>query len=329
MNLRKKIENYLLLEFAYSWFGHLNFAVDKKMLLESHGSVSGIDDYVNAFEKKIEINTKEMTMFGSDSIVFTVTKEDFPFDTFFDVFDCQVNIKVADNDLNGVSGGYVDRYSGFYDGKYVVKMYINYSGPLVDASWKCGKFFSHEITHAYEDYGRNTKGGESFEDYKERTGYSNIARQLVYGNDNDLKTAISNVLYYISDTEIRASVAEMRREIQHGIRFVHNNDDAMELLNRTSAWENYEYVEDVYVTLYDRLNKKEYENFRKNVISCFNELTGYNAKTYNQVVKYIGKQVRKFGNKIFDNGVKMLSDEMSKIMESTMLTIRGKKTPLK
>ena len=329
MNLKKEIENYLLLEFAYSWFGHLNFMIDKKMLLESHGSIPGIDDYVNAFEKRVENEIKEMSNFNSDRIIFTVTKEDFLFDTFFDAFDCQVNIRVDNSESKDVNGGYVNKYSGFYGGKYFVKMYVNYTGPIVDAQWKCGKFFSHEITHAYEDYSREVKGGESFEDYKKRTGYSNIAQQLVYGDGNDIKTVISNVLYYISDTEIHASIGEMRREIQQGVRFVHNNNEAMELLNRTSAWENYEYTEDAYTTLYTMSNRKEYDDFRKKVVTSFNDLTGYNAKTYNQVVKYIGKQVRKFGEKIFDNGVKMLCDEMSKIMESTMLTIRGKKLPIK
>ena len=328
MNLKRKIENYLLLEFTYSWFGHLNFMVNKKALLESHGSVNGIDDYVTALERKIEGKVKEMKTYDSDSIVFAITRDDFPFDTFFDVFDCQISIKDGKDNVKGISGGYSDKGSGLVDGKYVVKMYINYFGPSIDAPWKCGQYFSHEITHAYESYCRETKGGESFDDYMDRTGYRNITTQFVYGDERELKTAISNVLYYVSDAEIHALVGEMRKEIQHGIKFVHNNEEAMELLEKTTAWENYEYAEDTYMTLYSRLDGEKYDNFRAQVVSCFNELTGFNARTYNQVVKYIGKQVRKFGKKIFDNGVKMLGDEMNKIMETTMLTIRGKRIPL-
>lgn len=328
MNLKKKIENYILLEFAYSWFGHLNFMVDKKVLLESHGSISQIDDYVTSFEKVVEENIKQMKAHDSDSLIFSMKRDDFPFDTFFDIIDCQVSIKESNDETEGISGGYVDSKSGLFDGKYTVKIYIIYAGPIIDAPWKCGQYFSHEITHAYESYSRKMKGGESFEEYKERTGQENVVTQLFYGNEKDIKTTIANVLYYVSDAEIHASVAEMRREIQHGIRFVNNNQDATELLYRTTAWENYEYSEGIYNTLYSYRTNEKYNDFRNCVIVSFNELTGYNARTYNQVVKYIGKQVRKFGKKIFDNGVKMLGDEMNKIMKETMITIRGKRTPI-
>ena len=97
--------------------------------------------------------------------------------------------------------------------------------------------FAHELTHAYEEFKRMESGSESMFDYARRIGYAkNTDRN--YSSDT-IRQAISNLVYYTTEFEIRAYVASIYGALKKNIDKIKNSTDAFEIIKNSTIYRNY------------------------------------------------------------------------------------------
>lgn len=161
----------------------------------------------------------------------------------------------------------------------------------------------HELTHAYEDYNRFVNNKESLANVARRIGYTN--NQL--GTYNGLKQMISFLLYYITDFERNAYVAQMQGELNiQNIRFT-SIDKIIEFLKNTEVYKNYQKIMD-YV---DGIITLQNDDIKKQIMKYAEELSEYHFNTFNQFCSFLinkkNKIERKFNTNIPKNAYNTLN----------------------
>ena len=144
----------------------------------------------------------------------------------------------------------------------------------------------HELTHAYEDYNRRINGKTSLSDKAIETGY--YLNKSV-GNYDFEKKYVSFILYYLTDFEVNAHLAQLKGELQNCDKHFVSIQQIINFLKEKDIYKRYNVIK-TYIDFFSSITDEESQ---KIVLEWVKELSELKFRTYQNFIKYINKKYEK------------------------------------
>lgn len=338
--MEKEFLKHLYIEFRYGNYPNgdkqLFESSWKNKLWEEHGVMNNMDSYIDSILNAINTQIKNWSGTEEQSFVVSITRQDFPFETFFDEIELNVYITLVPNSNNCRYGGsYLSGKSGWVKNKYVVLIpKISASGGLQPILSRLRVTIAHELTHAYEDYCRRRltrqkdgtfkqSGDDIWTATRKIGGF--IATDMANGKYDFLKFSkdIGDFIYFTNKSEINAYVAQTKEELIPLMRTVNNSQDAFNAIKNTSVYADIEKSKEILNALIeiDTTDTNIYDEIKNSVILAFNKtrekdivekMRGFGkvttANNFHQVVKILAKKFNKLESQYIKQVSKMAFD---------------------
>ena len=171
----------------------------------------------------------------------------------------------------------------------------------------------YELLHAYEDYQRRINGKPSIMDASLTNGY--YGAKALIGNKDNIKAVVADVIYRLTSFERNAYISQLCSEIENGNQ-IFSREDVFDNIKKSHAYGDYKRLKNNVAAL----NLLTAENDRKSVIDAYNEAISKSQQlnsslkevsTYNQFLKVINSNWRKFDKKFRTNCDKMVFDVLN------------------
>ena len=297
--IAKKLKSHLFLEFKKTLISNdsLNFLKEnKQILLEKHGIIPNLDAYWKALYDELE------TMKPNKNGDFIINSN-----IFYDIENCPfygVYIKIHLNESNDKPNS-----NGYYypstlntlknsDDKIFLKIYIEVEGTNFNFLAPLRRTFSHELTHAYEDYMRIKNNAHNLNHIISNTNYRKVNSINTYLLD--VRNVITSVIYFFSEMEANALIPSIRGEILPYIKKCSNMNDVFNILKKNTR---YSYIKRVEKKLIGLI-----EGADENTLKIWNEITEDNIQSVNGLKRILKYRYLKIANHITTQLSKMLYD---------------------
>lgn len=271
------LDDHFYLEFAFSSY---KFQDIGSYINEKYGTYDGEVDFVLILSEYIVKDLQE-----SDSFSYKLNKEDLEEVGFKNIFFKEIIIKIGNSYITGFNDNNIK-----YDktGKLFETVIININSKDYNDFDSLTKVLTHELTHAWEEYGRYinnselklselTNNSSKYKDY--------IASDSITNGEKICKT----VLYFLTNFEINAYMSELSTILRKENLKIKDYNDALEHFKNSDVWTNYSRV---LVTLENL--KEEYKEDFKNYYNKINNV----SLTYNKIQKKLLDTCKKVFNKM-------------------------------
>lgn len=305
MKFEDKIAKHCYIEFRLGNIKNIDSRINEgrlsQKLWEMHGLMNNMDDYIRAVRNFIDKNIPDNT---KDVYVLSMTREDFPFETFFDIANITINIDTTD-DVCDFSGSYQSGKSGWVSkDTYVIKTTFDFSGRKEDVLTVCDKTVAHELTHAYDDFSRRRLSHKKTDDLlKASIKSSDFAYNTKLDNKDVYEHTVSLLTYYLQKWEINAYIAQARFELMQYMVGASSSEEAMEAIKKTRVYKNIKDMKDTYKLLLSLENIPEMKEritnafnktrTRSHITNTLYQLHNTPIVSYNQIMKILGNKIRK------------------------------------
>ena len=270
------LSNHFYIEFNFS---DSNLKSKEYYLNEKYGTYDSEVDFVISLSKYILDDLKE-----SDSFSYTIKKEDLEEAGFYNIFFKEITIKVGNSYTTGfINTVKYDEKSRLFESILITinnKEYNDFDNLL--------KVLTHELTHAWEEYGRYINNSElklSDLSNKESSYVENVFKKP----DNDGEKICKTILYFLTNFEINAYISELSTVLEKEGLEIKDYNDALNHFKKTDIWINYSKILDII----ENLDEKYKEDF-KNYYNRINKT----SLTFNKIQKKLLDKCKKVFNKI-------------------------------
>lgn len=280
------------------------YSKGKKNINEEHGQIPNIVEYYNCFGD---------ALFGAGVMDNHQKKQDYHFkkdifstinNTFFNNIDIFIQLTIDKDIKNGdYEGGYYPSLSKFYtiNDEKTCDIVININvktNNIETALTIAGETFSHEITHAYEDFKRFTKNKESLTDYMKRTKYN----QEVLGGNYEWINEFVRKWVMMDKIEQNAQIGQLKSWLKDFD--LKNEHDAFNVLKHSLTYLRYQDLCEYTYWLY---NNKD-ANIRNGLIVAFNKNSTKKVNTYEKMLIIWLRTFRRYQRKLLNTLSKVAYD---------------------
>ena len=268
-------DSHFFIEFYYrveKRFLTEHFEIKKqKLLFEKFGVFDGMDDIIRTVFSAYTKTNK--------------TKAVVKINRFF-INNITLNILSKDNTFNYLSNNNKPDENGRLDLTFSVVGGLPFNDFCV--------LFAHELQHAYEDYNLKQKD-DSILNKAEKSGY-NKNYLVDLKSSNAIIKWITFIIYNFNKFERNAYVVEISKELETLIKNnkTHSINDVLQIVRKTSAYRNFE----ILFKFCDMFSKVEDKKTQIFVLNVVNEKSNLSFNTFNQFVKWLQENKRKWQNKL-------------------------------
>lgn len=274
---------------------------DGQMLAESHGNTPYIDKYasgiIGIFREKILPYIKDGGTYA-ENIRVPGMLGDFP--KFFNSCDISIIASIRDGKA-GWQSAYDQHGSHFGDGYGHVKINLSCGASTQEQLESLiATNFSHEISHAYEDFQRSRHGAPSIKNITSDNRYMGNLMAWKYGSTANQRI-LGKMFYWLNEMELKAIIGQMSTEIKG--KSVKTPNEAFEAVKTTEAysifkklWQNVSYIENC-----------EDEMTRNDILNGYKFITG-NAVKWEYLVSEIDRLWNRWKRKFLQNAGKIAYD---------------------
>ena len=245
---------------------------------EKYGTYNGQIEFIKAIAYGLSQDLKK-----GNNIKYNIKKEDLEEAGFENIFFKEININVS-NDYSESS--FIDKVSFDRKEKLFDSITINISED--DAKNNLLSTLIHELTHAWEEYGRyiNDCPVKLSDLTSKNSKYSNLINKK---SENDGSQKCKVILYLLTKFEKNAYLSELSTVLEKDGLEIKDYNDALKHFKETDVWINYESA----LYTIENLNKEEQEDFK----NYYNKVNSTNL-TFNKIQKKLLNQCKKIFNKI-------------------------------
>lgn len=250
-NRNEEMKNSLYTEFRFSSKKTL------ESLLESKGSMNGINDYIRIIMSKLKLDTFS----GKIDNVITVSTNDF----------LSINDRIANNFIITIDfkeseekqlyGDFVSSDTDELVNNKLNNLEINFIAhcPFWYAMQELPPLIAHEFLHAYENLMRIRKGNKSLFDTAEELHYpdNDATKQNAHLIGNDIIVKLSQIYYACTSFERNAYVAQLNQQIDSFKNTPFDSNQAFQALEKTSTYQGYLNIGNNLQYIYD--NKQQFK----------------------------------------------------------------------
>lgn len=279
-------------------------------LFEEQGIMPGVDKYIQGF---LDVFDSEVAPYIKEGGTYATTINNPSQlgveNPFFTTCKIEINASIREG-VDTWKGGYNVEDSVFNDYcKYLVMKFTAGSNSLRELRQLFSMMFSHEITHAYDDYMTYVKGGKSL-----KQAYTDSAYQERILSDNlaarENKPRIGRLLYLLSPIERNAIIGQLNTEI--GEEAPQTPQQALAVAKKTHAYKNYLWMRQ----FVNELNSTDSTFIKQSALEIYTKWIGYNKRpnknhgtnydirknlTYEGFLKEINNMFRKWEHKFLNS----------------------------
>lgn len=288
------------------------FQIHDYMILEEHGSIPNITEYVHAFINNAVIPLYMKMMKNGD----TVCSERFDKDIFKNIensFFTNIGLEITVSNQSKktrYSGGYQPRRSIYTDRVRMPEIRITVDSENLTDLLNAFRFvFAHELTHAYDDCQRTMKYGTIVSKMDTDAKNNNYYNTVNYKGLSDLSDAICDILNRLNKIELNAFVGQFKTELLAYDNKIKDINTVYDSAKKTDAWRKYGYLK----RNLDRLGSITDKGLQKAALKIYNEVTETHLDTYMAMLKKL--------NSRFYNWEKTFINRTSKIIYDVYLEI--------
>lgn len=292
----KKLIQLLEVEFKYGRKPSTDY-----FLMESRGYVSNLYLIIEAIGLKID-EAVNYDYEKHKTHHFKLTASDMPpallEKCFFTDFNMDVTITINPRLKNVERGGLDVNSVNVENGQATFDLYVYLASyGRENTLRRMNSILAHELLHANEEIGKKKRGVQT-----DMSVYRNIADTDI--SPNGLKRTIGTVLYYTNATERRAFIGQCAAELADRKEEINNSEDAARIIRETEAWKNYVSTLNVCYSMATYLDDTE----QAELLTYFNELSPHKAKTFDQMMSYLIRVLRRFEDEFYKQVPKMVYD---------------------
>ena len=280
--LKETLYKHLILEFSShpnTNEGWMFMCKDRNILLEKHGILPNIDEYIriatNYFIKNINQYQNEQQIILTKNIFSNIKN------CFFKDVDITFNYIKTNNHAS------INATTGFKNNTLVMK--FNANGVLYGLENTFKSIFAHELTHVYENYMRKKNNSIDIVTALRNDGY--FLNNKWGDNVNDGYDRISKIKYFLSKSEMNAYIASTREEI------LNNISDSTETVNDfIDIVENKSYTYNMFQKIGHMINKiinETNEQIKKETLNRWNNISKTQIDTYAVLCRIIRNKYKK------------------------------------
>lgn len=274
---------------------------DGQMLVESHGNTPYIGKYasgiISIFREKILPYIKDGGTY-SERINLPGSLGDFP--KFFNSCDISIAASIRDGGAEWQSA-YDQHKSHFGEGYGHVKINLSCGASTQEQLESLlATNFTHEISHAYEDFQRSSHNAPSIKKITSDNRYMGSLMVWKFGSSSNQRT-LGKMFYWLNEMELKAIIGQMSTEIRG--KSVKSPNEAFEAVKTTEAysifkklWQNVSYIENC-----------EDEMMRNDILNGYKFITG-NAVKWEYLVSEIDRLWNRWKRKFLQNAGKIAYD---------------------
>lgn len=319
-NFNKRLEKHCFLEYFFGKVSNsdkIMLESYRPMLLEKHGVMNDMDKYCNAV---IDFVKKNVDFSHPNEARLTMTREDFPFETFFDNCLGEIEIKVTNNkNLFSRTGAYKSGLAKYVNNEYNTNFKICLIGDYDYIINMIPITVSHELTHAYDDYSRISHKQEKMLNVGYKRNYY-TANEL---SESDMyENCIIDLIYNTANTEINAFIAQAQNEMAPYIAGTSSSSEAYEAIKQTSIYHRLTDLIETYKILgsilgndflEDAMGKKFLEAYNKaatksGITKLYYGYKDNPIKTFKGFYRYYGQKILRLKNRVLTVLPKMAYD---------------------
>ena len=287
--LHDTVENSIVLEdYLLNGFGKLN--EKKNILLEKHGMIPNVEQYINVF---INFLKKHKDSYGK----FILKQNNF--NKIENCFFSNVDIVVNKQEKGGNGGYLVGNNFGLNEDDKINTLRMNFT--LSGKDWngfvnRARNLFAHELTHAYEIYMRLKKGQRPYtaDDYISSYITANDLKDS--SNSTSLEKKIGYIVYYLFDFETNAYAASLYTSLLYGAPKWATPQDGLKQIEENVTFNNYKIIYNWIEEIANTNNKNDVEEIwlqitkkRLSYNKIIKKMTSLYYKRWNQLRKVIAK----------------------------------------
>lgn len=309
MNIEELFKKHLFIEYSKSIFtkdGRFFLYEKSEKLFEERGIIPNLNIFCETFIEyvlgKIDLNKEEDRIFINKNIFSNIQN------CFFK--NVQISIEYKNANINDGDGRY--RHGNILneieDGKLKFLIIdISISSDKYNFRELLEKIFSHEITHAFDNFQRLKNEQMSLFDANKKDGYENNKEWFSSKYDDRLMPieAFRRIIYFLNKSEMNAYASTLKSEMRKNIEKYNNVENVSDLLKKCSIYEHYnaikEYLE-YFLNLRDEKTKQE-------ILDEYNRIFEKDIKNYSKL-----KQILRLR---FERRVEKMLNKISKIAFDT------------
>jgi len=266
------LSNHFYMEFKIfdNPFGYIN---------EKYGAYDGQVDFIKAIAYSLMQDIEE-----NNKIIYNIKKEDLEESGFENIFFKEINIKVSDK---YTETSFIDNIK--FDDKEKLFDSITIQITLNDAKNNLLSSLVHELTHAWEEYGRHINNSEI--KLKDLINVDSTYYDTVFNknNNSDIEQGFKNILYNLNKFEVNAFLSELSVVLEKDNIIIKDYNDALKHFKESDTWKRYSLILNTLENF-----KDEYKEGFKNYYNKVNNT----SLTFNKIQKKLINQCKKIFNKI-------------------------------
>ena len=265
------LSNHFYMEFKIfdNPFGYIN---------EKYGAYDGQVDFIKAIAYGLANDLKEYS-----NIKYNIKKEDLEESGFENIFFKEININVS---KNYTESNFINKVSFDEKEKLFDSVTINITEE--DAKNNLLSTLIHELTHAWEEYGRYiNKSDIKLKDLvnKDSSYYNMVFKK----GDTEIEQAFKNILYNLKKFEVNAFLSELSTVLEKDNIIIKDYNDALKHFKESDTWKRYSLILNT-LENFDDEYKEDFRNY-------YNKVNDTNL-TFNKIQKKLLNQCKKIFNKI-------------------------------
>lgn len=233
----------ICIEFRYSKKPSIH-----KILTEAKGMIDGNDIYIETIMNWIDAKTCSGDIQGNIRIM--LDKEHFKgINPFFNKLILDVNYQNTPQ-YNNITAVYDTNTHKIVNGKIdVVYIKLIMQGQYMYIKHEAPRYLTHELLHAYENWGRTVKTGKTIHDAATELGYfgNNKTRYIANQVQNQVMSVLGHIYYACTSFEVNAYIAQLKQTLKDYKKHIDNADDAMSTIQQTHIYQGF-------ITLGNQLN---------------------------------------------------------------------------
>lgn len=181
---------------------------------------------------------------------------------------------------------------------------------------------AHEMTHAWEDYQRRIKGGETLYDYSIKKNYTGTNLDE---NDETWVMNLKNLMYSLFQMETHAFVGSVWNDLKYDHKEIIDRkkrgaNDFMDLIMFTDAGKHITATKD----LVDYFSSQKLPESQKLVLDKWNEISDYKFDSYKALARSINFRWQKIYNKFVSVASKAVYDVYTSHVGKDIMYLDGR-----
>mgnify|MGYP007056166954 CR=1 FL=1 len=251
-------------------FNHIN---------EKYGAYNGQIDFIKAIASVLSNDLNK-----GNKISYNIKKEDLEEAGFENIFFKEININVSDEYKETA---FIDNVKFDSEQKLFDSITINIKKE--DAGENLLSYLVHELTHAWEEYGRHINNSPI--KLKDLINKDSKYYDTVFNKDNqsEIEQGFKNLLYHLNKFEANAFISELSTVLEKDNIKIKDYNDALKHFKESDTWKRYELI----LNTLENFDEEYQERFK----NYYNKINN-TSLTFNKIQKKLLNQCKKIFNKI-------------------------------